>query len=499
VTTNGTLLELRGISKSFGGVKALDRVDFELRRGEVHGLVGENGAGKSTLMKVLAGVHPRYEGAMFLRGQPVRLASPRSGKLHGIGMIYQELSSIGPLTVAENLFLGDQPRTRFGMIKWNEMFRRGKAHLKTLDMTIDVRTPLEQLPLGLQQLIEIARVVYSGAEILIMDEPTSALSPPEVQRLFDIVRTLKRQGKSIIFISHFLDDVLAICDRVTVLRNGRNVATLDASEVSKHDLVGHMLGAGGVGLGEGYEQAMALRSNAAARPVLEVVNAGRGHRLIDISFVVHEAEILGLYGVMGSGHSLIGECLYGLRRFDTGTAILDGEPLGRIRPTTAKAQGIAYVAPDRTVSLFVGCEVFKNVTVAFLKQLVSFPLRTRREIALADRMVERLKIRTPSSRTLVQNLSGGNQQKVALARWLAHPIRLLILNEPTRGMDVGAKQEVMDIVKQLKQQNVAVLLISSEPETVLANSDRILVVSKGKIAAEFANTTVGKDELMRCA
>lgn len=495
----GTLLELRGISKSFGGVKALDRVGFELREGEIHGLVGENGAGKSTLMKILAGVHTRYEGEMFLRGQSVRFASPKSAKTHGIGMIYQELSSVGALSVAENLCLGDQPCTRFGIIDWKEMMRCGKAYIEALGVTLDLGAPVEDLPLGLQQIVEIARVVYSGASILIMDEPTSALSPPEVLRLFEIVRTLKRQGKSIIFISHFLDDVLEICDRVTVLRNGRKVAALDAAGLAKHIVIQHMLGVGARSLEEGYEGAVEMRSDESSPPVLEVRGAGRGTRLADIDFVVREGEILGCYGVMGSGHSLIGECLYGLKRFDRGVVKLGGKPLPRLRPTVAKRNGIAYVSPNRHASLFPDCEIFKNVTVAFLKQLLSFPLRVKKEIAIGDGMIDKLKVKAASSRTLLRNLSGGNQQKVALARWLVHPIRLLVLNEPTRGMDVGAKEEVMRIVKELKKQKVAILLISSEPETVLANSDRILVVSKGRLAAELSNRTVSKDELMRCA
>jgi len=496
---------LCGITKQFGGVKALDSADFALRAGEIHGLVGENGAGKSTLMMILAGVHTRYGGEVRLEQRHVRFASPKSARAHGIGMIYQELSSVGPLSVAENLCLGHPPRTTLGLINWREMRRQGRAHLDELGLDIDVAALVEDLPLGVQQLIEVARVIHSGARVLVMDEPTSALSPPEIQRLFGLVRRLKQQGNSIVFISHFVDDVLAICDRVTVLRNGRTVATLRAGDAAsrtqeaKHDVIQLMLGEGNRGLGESYEHGVALRAGGTGPKVLEVLDAGRGARLSNIRLHVCEGEVVGLYGLMGSGHSLIGRCLYGLERFDAGEILLDGQTSTRIRPASAKARGVAYVSSDRRASLFLTSEVFKNVTVAFLKQLLSIPIRLRKEMAIADAMVERLRILPASSRALLGELSGGNQQKVAFARWLVHPVRALILDEPTRGMDVAAKAEVMRIVKDLRKERVAILLISSEPETILANSDRILVVSKGAIAHEFASETVGKDELMRYA
>lgn len=502
---NPPLLELCGITKYFGGVKALDRVDFALHAGEVHGLVGENGAGKSTLMKILAGVHTRYGGEVRLEQKRVRFTSPKSARAHGIGMIYQELSSVGPLSVAENLCLGQHPRTALGLIDWHEMRRRGRAHLDELGLDIDVHAVVEDLPLGVQQLIEVARVTHSGARILVMDEPTSALSPPEVQRLFDLVQRLKQQGKSIVFISHFVDDVLAICERVTVLRNGRNVDTLYARDAAlnpakaKHDVIQLMLGEGRRDIGDSYERGTVLGAANTGPKVLEVRNAGRGGRLSDICLDVREGEVVGLYGLMGSGHSLIGQCLYGLERFETGEIRLDGQAFARIRPPFAKARGVAYVSSDRTASLFLTSEVFKNVTVAFLRQLLSVPMRLRKEIEIADTMVEKLRIVPASSQALLGELSGGNQQKVAFARWLVHPIRALILDEPTRGMDVAAKAEVMRIVRGLRKDKVAILLISSEPETILANSDRILVVSKGTIAHEFTNETVGKDELMRYA
>ncbi len=344
------LLELCGITKQFGGVKALDHVDFTLSAGEVHGLVGENGAGKSTLMKILAGVHTRYEGEMRLRGQRIRFNSPKSAKAHGIGMIYQELSSVGSLSVAENLCLDRHPRTRWGGIDWKEMYRCAHDHLSALGLDIDAHTLVEDLPLGAQQLIEVARVTHSGAQILVMDEPTSALPPPEIQRFFGLVRRLKEQGRSIVFISHFVDDVLAICDRISVLRNGRSVATLSSKDYStdraraKHQVIRLMLGEESRNLGEGYEGAVTLGPRSTGATVLEIRNLGHGSRLKDVCLHIGSGEIVGLYGLMGSGHTFIGRCVYGLSRADRGEILLDGKVQTRIRPVLAKSRGIAYVS-----------------------------------------------------------------------------------------------------------------------------------------------------------
>ena len=493
----GLLLDLRSISKAFGGAKALDRVDFQLRAGEVLGLVGENGAGKSTLMKILAGVHTRYEGEMWLRGQAVRFSSPRSARAHGISMIYQELSSVGALSVAENLFLAEAPYRRCGILNWGELRRRAEALLAELGINIDVQAPFDDLPLGLQQIIEIARVTHGGGDILIMDEPTSALSPSEVQQFFRIVRRLKDMGKSIIFISHFLDDVMAICDRITVLRNGKGVATLVAADSSKHDMIRYMLGDEAHMLEEGHEGVF-LRSDNTRPKVLEVTGGNRGTRLIDADLFVREGEILGLYGALGAGHTLIAECIYGLKPLDEGRIVLDGKPLKHFRPYTAKSRGIAYVSSDRRTSLFPESEIYKNITITFLKSLMPLLLNAKAEIGISDAMIQRLGVKARSSLVALRTLSGGNQQKVALARWLVRPIRLLILNEPTRGMDVAAKEEVIRIVRDLKQGPTSVLLVSSEPETLIASCDRILVFSKGRIVAEFAEQAVTKETIMRC-
>ncbi len=498
IHNTATLLELRGISKSFAGVRALEGVDFGLREGEVHGLVGENGAGKSTLMKILSGVHASFGGTMLLRGEPVRFSSPRAAKDHGVGMIYQELSSVPALSVAENLCLGDHPRNRMGLVDWKEMLRRGRSHLATLGIEIDVRMAVEKLSLGLQQLVEVARVTHSGADILIMDEPTSALSATEVTRLFDIIETLKRQNKSVIFVSHVLEDVLQICDRITVLRDGRRVDTLESRGTTKGAIVHHMLGDHAKKIEESYEKDFVLKSDPSSKVVLRARGLERKRHLEGVDFDVREGEVLGLFGMMGAGHSTIGRCLYGLERCDAGDLTLDGKHLTPRSCHAAKARGIAYVSPDRTASLFLDAKLYKNITVAFLKQTVSFPLRKIVELGIADRMVKRLRVKTVSSEVALRTLSGGNQQKVALARWLVHPIRLLVLDEPTRGMDVGAKEEVMSLVRELRNEGMGIVLISCEPETIMLNCDRILVLSKGRVSGEFENETVSKAKLLRC-
>src|SRR5215218_8236750 len=450
------LLALRGVTKRFGGAVALDGVDFDLRAGEIHGLLGENGAGKSTLMKILSGVHVPDEGDLMLRGEPVRFGSPADAKARGIGMIYQELSTIGALSVAENVFLGDQLRNRVGLVDWKRMHAEATAMLRELGIDIDVTERLGLLPLGAQQLVEIARVVFSGAEVVILDEPTSALSEPEATRLFEFMLELKGRGKSLIFISHFLEDVLAVADRVTILKNARKLATLPNDGLTKHHLINLMIGADATALAAGYEAGVTLPTPTTTAPVLEIEELSAGKDFDDVSLTVRSGQI-------------------------------------------AKRLGIAYLTENRRATLFPRHEVFKNITLAHLEHLVRPIFRQSSELAVAAPLVTRTGVRPPNARLLAGHLSGGNQQKVVLAKWLTRTPKLLILNEPTRGMDVGAKREVLDLIKALATQGVAILLLSTEPETVLAGSNRIVVMSKGRITKEFAGEAVSKEQLMSYA
>jgi ribose transport system ATP-binding protein len=493
------LLELTGIAKRFGGVRALEGVDFRLDRGEVHGLVGENGAGKSTLMKIIAGVHTDYDGEMRIDGAPVRFRSARDALRHGIGMVHQELSVVPDLTVAENVFLGHQPVSRLGIVRWRGMAQEARKQLGALGIDVDPGRRLGSLPLGLQQLVELGRVLFSGARIVILDEPTSALSPPEVKRLFEVLRRLKAQGTSFVFISHFLEDVLEVSDSVTVFRNARKVADARASEVDKAWLIRSMIGAGHEGLEESYTGEIELRSPRDAPPALTAEGLSLGAAFRDVSFELRAGEVLGVYGFMGSGQLELARALFGKTPPEAGTVRVGGAPV-RLRSTTAaKRAGLAFVPESRRSMLFATAPLYKNMSIAALERIAPLWLRPEREREIGRRHVQDLGIRPPDVDRPLRTLSGGNQQKVALAKWLTHLPKVLILSEPTRGMDVGAKEDVVRIVKGVREQGVGVLVVSAEPETVLSLADRILVMKRGGIAREFANEAVSKDRLLAAA
>ncbi|MCB0153580.1 MAG: sugar ABC transporter ATP-binding protein [Anaerolineae bacterium] len=493
------ILALHGVGKRYGGVIALNDVDFDLRAGEVHGLVGENGAGKSTMMKLLAGVYKDYDGEMWLNGELVRFSSPAEAQTQGIGMVYQELSTFQHLTVAENLFGRTLPARR-GVVDWQRMNREAQAHLQELGLDIDVTTVMGHLPVGTQQIVEIARVIFSGATIIILDEPTSALSPPETRRLFEFIATLKLQGKSIIFISHFLEDVLEISDRITVLKDAHNVAVLDTAQTDKHQLVELMIGTEAKILQQMYErETQIVEKHNIGQVILSVAGLSRRGNFSNISFSLCKGEILGLFGFMGAGQIELARCLFGAEQADAGTISLDGRKLKLKNTTQAKAAGIAYVPENRRDSLMLQQEIYKNITLAHLKRLLRWLTNQKIEVELAQVQMRNLGVRPPQPLLPVGTLSGGNQQKVVLAKWLTQQPRLLILNEPTRGIDVGAKDDVMTIVKGLRDNGVATLLISTEPETILSIADRTLVISRGRLSAELEGADLTKENLMKYA
>jgi ribose transport system ATP-binding protein len=493
------LLELTGIGKHFGGVHALRDVDFTLEAGEIHGLVGENGAGKSTLMKIIAGVHAGYEGTMRLDGRAVHFTAPRDARDAGIGMVHQELATVRDLSVAENVYLGMQPVTRLGLVDWRAMMAGAREHLARLGIDIDPAERMGALPLGMQQLVEISRVLFSGARIVILDEPTSALSPPEVERLFTVLRRMRAEGTSVVFISHFLDDVLAICDRVTVFRNGRKVETARATEIDKDGLIDRMIGAAHGALEDSYTGARMLESKPDAPVVLETSGLTLAGAFHDVALSVRRGEVLGLYGFMGSGQLELARTLFGKSKADAGSMTMRGRVLHLGSTADARRAGLALVPESRRSMLFAHEPVFKNMTISILGRLSRLFLRPAAERALAERHVASLHIRPPSVDRAIRTLSGGNQQKVALARWLTHLPDVLILSEPTRGMDVGAKDDVLKIVRGLRDQGIGIVVASAEPETVLSLADRILVMKKGAIVQEFASQSITKDRLLAAA
>jgi len=494
------LLDLQGISKAFGGVEALRGVDFALSAGEIHGLVGENGAGKSTLMKIIAGVHPEFSGRFLLDGQETRFRSARDAHAAGIAMVHQELSVAPDLTVAENVFLGNQPTNALGLVQWRRMAREAGEQLARFGIDVDPMTRLGDLPIGLQQLIEIARVLFSGARIIILDEPTSALSPPEVERLFATLRRLRDEGKAIIFISHFIEDILRVSDTVTVFRNGRKVAETAAASTTKGALIEAMIGRGGEALEHSYTNDLMLPSSGAAGSVvLKVDQLSLSRSLRNVSFEAHSGEVLGIYGFMGCGQQELSRILFGKLRPDGGTLVVNGNRKNFSSTADARRAGVALVPESRRAMLFHQEPVYKNTSISILERISTLLLKPARERAIAQRQVEQLQIRPPVVGLDLGMLSGGNQQKVALAKWLTYPPRLLVLCEPTRGMDVGAKNDVINIIRDLREKGLAIIVLSTEPETVLSLADRILVLKRGAVVREFAGEAVSKDRLLEAA
>jgi ribose transport system ATP-binding protein len=494
------LLSLTGVSKAFGGVQALKDMDFTLKAGEIHGLIGENGAGKSTLMKIIAGVHASYSGTMAIEGKPVHFRSTRDALAAGIGMVHQELSIAPDLSVAENVFLGAQPVNALGIVDWSAMHKMAREQLVNLGLDIDTRRPAGSLPIGIQQLVELCRVLFSGARIIILDEPTSALSPPETERLFAVLRKLRESGRSIIFISHFLDDILKISDTITIFRNGRKVVTAPVTaQTDKAWIIERMIGSGREDLEESWLGEIALKSPRDAPVVLETDALGFGSAFSDISLQVRAGEVLGIYGFMGCGQIELARTLFGKIRPDRGRILIGGTPARLANTAAAKRAGIAFVPESRRSMLFADLPIYKNVSISILEHLSRIWLKPAAEREIAAGHIATLSIKAPGPDTRLGSLSGGNQQKVALARWLTRPPRVLILSEPTRGMDVGAKEDVVHIVRSLKERGIAVVVVSTEPETVLSMADRILVLRRGAVAREFADGTITKDQLLAAA
>ena len=483
---------MRGIAKRFPGVVALDNVSLEVGRGEVVALCGANGAGKSTLMKILSGVYNEYEGEYLLRGQPVHLHSPRNALDRGIGMIHQELSVMGELSVAENLFLGRQPLNRFGAVDWKCMKLTAEEELEKLGFPdIDVTRPLGQYPLGTQQVVEVLRVMLSGAQVLIMDEPTSALSPAEVERLIQLIDTLRQTNRSIIYISHFLEEVVRVADRITVLRDGRKISTLQKENTNVDELISLILGR------ELKTATISAPTKPGGSTLLELNNL-TADVFRSISLAVGQGEILGVYGAIGAGHFDLARAIFGMYTFDSGTITVDGNRFPKkFSATYAIKHGIAYATESRRQSLLMEDAIYRNVTMPHLNRIGALAPNTKREVEIAQPVVERVNVQPPNAANLVGKLSGGNQQKVVIARWLAYPPKVFVMSEPTRGMDVGAKREVMNILREFRSQGYGVLVVASEPETVLEVCDRIIVMSRGNVVAEMVNENLNKDILMR--
>jgi ABC-type sugar transport system ATPase subunit len=489
-----SLIEFQSITKTFGGVTALDAVSFSIDAGECHGLMGENGAGKSTLGKVLAGIHRPDSGGMTIAGSACIFYSPADARAAGVGMVHQELAFCPDLSVAENLSLGQYPRKWLGVaLDHKAMETRARELLGRIGVSLDVRQPMRALSTAQEQTVQIAAAVGTGARILVFDEPTSSLSEPEAQKLFALIGQLKARGVTMIYVSHRMPEVFQLCDRLTVLRDGKYVGTLDRSSATQDAVVRMMIG-------RSVEAYFPHHLKREPGPVLlGVKNLSSPGKFRDINFDVRGGEIVGLAGLVGAGRSEIAQAIFGLDARSTGNVTMDGQPLRPHRVRDAMNRGIALVPEDRKrqgLVLMMGCR--QNFSLAMLKKMRRLGMiDTTRERALAGEYFEKLRVKTPSLEAPISGLSGGNQQKVALAKWLGRGAKLLIVDEPTRGVDVGAKAAIHGLIDDLAQQGIGILLISSELPELLNLSTRVLVMREGRLVGHLTREQVTQDRVLR--
>ncbi|MEH6522839.1 sugar ABC transporter ATP-binding protein [Sulfitobacter sp.] len=490
------LVAMEGIEKRFPGVHALKNVRFDLRVGEVHALMGENGAGKSTLMKILSGVYARNSGTVEMDGVQVEFSGPRAAQDAGVGIIHQELSLMNDLTAAQNIFIGREPRKSFGRLDEAALNAEAAKIFDQMNLKLDPRTPIHQMTVAMQQMVEIAKALSYRSRILVMDEPTAALNDTEIADLFTIIRKLRNEGVGIIYISHKMDELKQIADRVTVMRDGETVGTVDADDTPISEIISMMVGRA---LGDG---ALALPQVDQADTALQVINLNRGHEIKDVSFQVKKGEILGFAGLMGAGRTEVARAIFGADPRDSGTIKLHGHEVDIKSPSDAVAAGIGYLSEDRKhFGLATGMDVRANVAMTNLTQFASrVGVLNEAEMGItAQGYIKQLGIRTPSDRQEVRLLSGGNQQKVVIAKWLLRDCDVLIFDEPTRGIDVGAKAEIYKLLVDLAEQGRAIIVISSELPEVLRLSHRIAVMCEGQLTGILDRSEATQESIMKLA
>ena len=486
---------MRGICKYFPGVRALENVDFTLRAGEVHALVGENGAGKSTLIKVLTGVHPKDGGEIRMEGQPVAPTSPLDAQKHFISTVYQEVNLCPNLTVAENIFIGREPK-KHGMIDWKSVNRRSAELLKRLNLgNVDVTRTLDSYSVAVQQMIAIARAVDVQAKVLILDEPTSSLDENETQRLFAVVRDLKKQGLGIIFVSHFLDQIYDLCDRVTVLRNGELVGEYELESLPRVELISKM-----IGKELGDIQNMEKNVSAAGDEVLiQAEGLTAFGRISDFDLQIHKGEVIGFAGLLGSGRTETAELLFGVAKPEKGTLKMNGQPVHFSSPFDAMQHKVAFCPEDRKVQGIIGdLSVRENIIIGLqAKKGIWSHIPMKEQQRIADEYIKLLQIKVSSPEQLIKNLSGGNQQKAIIARWLVTQPDLLILDEPTRGIDIGTKTEIQKMVIQLaREKHMSIVFISSEIDEMTRTCTRLAVLRDRRKVAELTGDDINSDRVM---
>ena len=496
-STENFLLKMEDISKAFSGVPALQKVRLEARKGEVHALMGENGAGKSTLMRILSGIVQRDEGNIFLEGREVEIKSPKEALDLGISMIHQELNPVRAMTVAENIFLGKEPCYRFtGVVNWKRQREMTRQLLREMDVAVSPDTKMADLSLAEMQLVEIVKAVSYQSRIIIMDEPTSAITGREVARLFEIIRGLKARGIAIIYISHKMDEIFRISDTITVLRDGQYIETRPARELDHDTLVKLMVGRK---ISEMFPKRNVV---AGGEVIFEVDGLSRRGLFEKISFNVRKGEVFGVAGLMGAGRSEVMETIFGLRRADAGSVRIRGRAIRIKSPADGIRHRIAFITEDRQLKgLNLKASIRDNVTLVSLKNftLLGQLLQFKKENTVVDSEIEKLRIKARHRSQIVRTLSGGNQQKVVLAKWLLTEPEIIILDEPTRGIDIGAKAEIYKIIAQLTEQGTTVIMISSELEEILGMCDRVIVLYHGRITAEFERTAFNQENIIKAA
>jgi len=488
------VLEMKNITKTFPGVKALDKVNFSLRKGEVHALLGENGAGKSTLMKVLNGIHKRNEGEVLLKGEPVEFNSTKEAQNSGLAIIHQELELIPDLNVAENIYLGREDRNGI-FINYKKLYQNTADILDMLGVEIDPKAKIKDLNIGSQQMVEIAKAVSQNAEILVMDEPTSSLTNQEIEILFKLISRLKDQDIAIVYISHRLEEVFEICDRVTVLRDGQFVGEVETAETDEDELIKMMVG-------RTIEDRFPKMKFNLGEEIIRVENLAVPEEIINASFSLRKGEILGVAGLMGSGRTELAKAIFGVFKEKTGDIYYKGEKLEINSPADAINNGIYYLSEDRKdEGLVLGLSVAENISISVLTTMLKANtfINAAAEKKLAQKYINDLNIKTPSEKQLVKNLSGGNQQKVVISKLLSTTPEVVIFDEPTRGIDVGAKREIYNLMQDLIDEGVAVILISSELPEILNLSNRVLVMHENEIMGELDAADADQEAIMKLA
>lgn len=494
ITDAPILIEARGISKQFGGVEVLSDVDLDLHAGEIHALLGENGAGKSTFAKVLAGVHRPTRGTLQMNGNRVEIANPIAAQKLGISLIHQEPISFPDLSIAENIVMGRLGGGLLSRVPWARIIADARRYLDMLDVDLDVSQPMHGLSIANQQMVEIARALASDSRLIIMDEPTAPLTPREVETLFSIVRRLREEGRTIIFISHRLEEVRALCDRLTIFRDGAHIATHAIAEITDDEIIRLMIG-------RTLKKYMRKHDAVISDVALEVSNLSLAGAFDNVSFTVRKGEIIGLAGLVGAGRTDVARALFGIAPAHRGQIRIDGKEVSIEKPTDAIRHGLAFVPEDRAGhGIFGTLSVEHNITAAIPDKIARGGfIRSALEDSIAKKSVEDLSIRLASMRQPIVELSGGNQQKVILARWLLTEPEILILDEPTRGIDIGVKAEFYDMIGDLAEAGRAILLISSELPELLSLCDRIMVMSEGQITAEFGRSDATQENIMQAA